>query len=364
MDTRFLGQFLLLGLPGPELDRATQRVIQDLQPGGFILFSRNIEDTRQVRQFTDTLRRLCTDEPLICIDEEGGRVSRLGSLGLATPSPASLAAAGDPGFITMHGRVISSVLRLLGINVNLAPVLDLSLGSDDEDGTLRQRCWGTDAQDVIGHAHVFLAELHKGGVLGCAKHFPTYTGARVDPHDDLPSIRGDLPALTAGACAPYLGLNDQLSAIMTAHVLLPDIPETAGRPASLSPHVINGYLRGQLGFGGLIMTDDLDMGAIRNRGGVPEAAAEAVVAGNDFAMVCHHPEESFAIRERFARLPHGVLEDALVRIEKYRRRLPKPIAFRQDRWDAAMTEAKELMEEVSGRVQVSESSGLSAVEQY
>lgn len=364
MDTRFLGQFLLLGLPGPELDRATQRVIQDLQPGGFILFSRNVADARQVRRFTDTLRKLCTDEPLICIDEEGGRVSRLGALGVNTASPAALASAGDPGVITMHGRITSSILRLLGINLNLAPVLDFSLGSDEVDGTLRQRCWGREPQAVISLAHVFLSEMQKGGVFGCAKHFPTYTGARVDPHDDLPSISGDLAAMTSGCAAPYLALADQLAAVMTAHVLTPDLPETAGRPASLSPHVINGFLRGQLGFDGLVMTDDLDMGAIRNGGGVPEAAAEAMLAGNDLAMVCHHPEESFAIRDRLSKLPHGVLEDALLRIEKFRKRFPKPIAFRQDRWDAAVAEAAELADELSDRLPATETVGFSAVENY
>lgn len=363
MDTRFLGQFLLLGLPGPELDRGTQRVLQDLQPGGFVLFSRNIEDTRQVRQFTDTLRKICTYEPIICIDEEGGRVSRLGNLGLQTPSPSALAAAGDPGFITMHGRVTSSILRLLGINLNLAPVLDFSLGSEEKDGTLRQRCWGEEPQAVIGHAHVLVSEMQKHGVLGCAKHFPTYAGARVDPHDDLPSIKGDLAAMTSACAAPYLALADQLAAVMTAHVLLPDVPETAGQPASLSPAIINGFLRGQLGFDGLVMTDDLDMGAIRNRRGLPEAAAEAILAGNDLAMICHHPEESFAVRDRLAKLPHAVLEDALIRIEKFRKRLPKPIAFRQERWDAAIAEAAELANEVAASP-TGETAGYSAVETY
>ncbi|MFM7180420.1 MAG: glycoside hydrolase family 3 N-terminal domain-containing protein [Verrucomicrobiales bacterium] len=364
MDTRFLGQFLLLGLPGPELDRATQRVVQDLQPGGFILFSRNIEDTRQVREFTDTLRKLCTYEPIVCIDEEGGRVSRLGNLGVSTPSPATLAAAGDPGFITMHARVSSSLLRLLGINLNLAPVLDFSLGSDEADGTLRQRCWGDESQAVIGHAHVLISEIQKNGVLACAKHFPTYTGARVDPHDDLPSIKGDLASMNSACAAPYLALADQLAAVMTAHVLLPDIPETAGQPASLSPAIVNGFLRNQLGFDGLVMTDDLDMGAIRNRRGLPEAAAEAILAGNDLAMICHHPEESFAVRERLGKLPHAVLEDALLRIEKFRKRMPKPIAFRQDRWDAAIKEAAELVEEVAGHSSGDTPSGFSAVETY
>lgn len=363
MDTRFLGQFLLLGLPGPELDRSTQRVLQDLQPGGFILFSRNIEDTRQLRQFTDTLRKICTYEPLICIDEEGGRVSRLGNLGLSTPAPAALAKAGDPGFVTMHARVTSSILRLLGINLNLAPVLDFSLDSDEKDGTLRQRCWGAESQGVIGHAHVLLSEMQKHGMLGCGKHFPTYTGAQVDPHDGLPSVKGDLAAMTSACAAPYLALGDQLAAVMTAHVLLPDVEETAGQPASLSPAIVNGFLRGQLGFDGLVMTDDLDMGAIRNGRGLPQAAAEALLAGNDLAMICHHPEESFAVRERLSKLPHTVLEDALIRIEKFRKRLPKPIAFRQERWDAAMTEAAELANEISCNPS-GDNAEFSAVENY
>ncbi len=363
MDTRFLGQFLILGLPGTELDRATQRVIQDLQPGGFILFSRNVEDTRQLRQFTDTLRRLCTDEPIIAIDEEGGRVSRLGALGITTPSPSVLAASGDPGFVTQHGRIIAQILRLLGINMNLAPVLDVSLGSEELDGTLRQRCWGTDVQTVIGNAHAFISELKKGGIIPCAKHFPTYAGAQSDPHHDLPSVAGDLKALTEGAAAPYLALGGELTAIMTAHIRLPDIPETGGKPASLSPVIVQKFLRDQLGFDGLIITDDLDMGAIRGRQGIPEAAAEALLAGTDMAMICHHPEESFAVRERLSKLPNGILEDSLQRIEKFRKKMPKPIAFRPDRWEAALEEAKELEGELAGHAP-GVSTSFSAVENY
>lgn len=365
MDTRFLGQFLILGLPGLELDRATQRVIQDLQPGGFILFSRNIGDTRQLRTFTDTLRRLCTDEPIVAIDEEGGRVSRLAGLGVNTPSPARLATAGDPGFIGLHGRIVAQVLRSLGINMNLAPVLDLSLGSDDRDGTLRQRCWGEDYQSIITYAGMFLAEMTKGGVMCCAKHFPTYSGSVVDPHEDLPSIPGDLASLLAGPASPYLALAAELPAIMTAHVRLPDVPETGGKPASLSPVLVQQFLRNQMGFDGLVITDDLDMGAIRGRQGVPEAAAEAILAGSDMAMVCHHPEESFAIRERLGKLPHAVLEDALQRIEKFRSGLPKTIAFREDRWSAALAGAKELENELSIHVpETTVPTTTSAVEQY
>ena len=365
MDTRFLGQFLILGLPGTELDRATQRVIQDLQPGGFILFSRNVESTRQLRQFTDTLRRLCTDEPIIAIDEEGGRVSRLEALGVRTPSPGRIAAAGDPGLVAMHARVIANFLRLLGINVNLAPVLDLSLGSDELDGTLRQRCWGTETAQIISNSHIFLSEMKKAGMVGCAKHFPTYTGSAVDPHHALPSIPGDIKSLLAGPVAPFLALSGEVAAIMTAHVRLPEEAQTGGKAASLSPVVVQKFLRDQLGFNGLVITDDLDMGAIREHHGVVDAAADAMLAGSDMVLLCHHPEESFSIRERFAKLPHAVLHDALKRIEKFRSQLPKTIAFREDRWKAALDEADELEKELSSGIpSVNDDTVSSPVENY
>ena len=154
MDSHRIGQLLLTGVPGPELDADTARRFKALQPGGFILFGRNIVSPEQLRKLIDDLRDLSDIEPIITIDQEGGRVSRLRLIGNEPPNAQALREKGDPALITKHGKLTGELLRLFGFNLDLCPVLDISY-DDQADNSLKGRCYGTNAQEVINIIHVW-----------------------------------------------------------------------------------------------------------------------------------------------------------------------------------------------------------------
>jgi beta-N-acetylhexosaminidase len=320
------GRLLLLGIAGTGLSPDEAARIRRLQPAGFILFSRNLETPEQTRQLTDELRGLSDEVPLIAIDEEGGRVARTQVFAPAPASAPALAAhqeAGDKNHtIAQSACATADLLLMLGVNLDFAPVLDL----DHHPGThnaLRGRCWGRNPQRVIDHAGTWNRWLRKRGIAGCGKHFPAGGRATVDPHDDLPSSGATLEQLLAEDVIPYTALMPELDAVMLAHVRFPQID--ADHPASLSKRMIQGFLRGQLGFDDhVVLTDDLDMGAIAKRYGRGDDARLAIAAGNDLAMICHHTETAEVAAKAIAELPLAVRDDACDRIARLRRKLKEP----------------------------------------
>jgi beta-N-acetylhexosaminidase len=283
-----LGQLLLTGVPGPVLDAETAARFRRIQPGGFILFGRNIESPCQLRKLIDDLRGLCEVEPIVTIDQEGGRVSRLKLIGNEPPNANQLRDKNDLELIRRHGRITGGLLRMFGFNLDLCPVLDISF-DDSADNSLRGRCYGNDVGQVIRNAGVFNEALRATGVLSCGKHFPGYSRAPLDAHHELPVIglsRGELDAHELAVFRHFAPLVDSM---MVGHGLYPAL-ESEPLPSSLSRRVITDLLRGELGFQGLVMTDDLDMGAILNHHGLEETIRLAIEAGNDLAMICHRVE--------------------------------------------------------------------------
>jgi len=320
-----IGQLLLVGVPGTELDPDTAALYRRVQPGGYILFGRNIATPRQLRKLIDDLRALSEVEPIITIDQEGGRVSRLRLIGNEPPSAQQLREKGSLSLIREHGTITGRLLRLFGFNLDLCPVLDISF-DDEADNSLRGRCYGKTTQQVIRVAGTFNDALRKEGIASCGKHFPGYSGAIVDAHHDLPRIDRTRNQLDCEELAVFRWFSPLIDSIMVCHAWYPCF-SSARLPASFSPMVVTDLLRGDLGFRGLVMTDDLDMGAIYNDYSIPETIRVAIMAGNDIAMMCHRVDAFDEAYSVLARLPRHELDRALENVDRFKNGMSPPHEF-------------------------------------
>lgn len=281
-----IGQHLCVGITGTELTPATRQLLETVRPGAIILFSRNIDTPAQLRRLTRQLHDELPVRPLIAIDQENQRVNRLRSVVGELPGVADIIRAGTA---RDFGRQVGASLRDHGIDLDFAPVLDLE---SDSDNALRGRCWGKTPAEVTRYAGQFLDGLADTGILPCAKHFPGLGGAQQDSHEVLPTVThwGDADL------QPFIELRDRLPAIMVSHAHYPALDH---RPASLSSAVITKLLRQKLGYAGVVVTDDMEMGAIHN---FETAVGQAVHAGADLVLVCHTPEKILAANAVLAKI--------------------------------------------------------------
>ncbi|MFZ4484419.1 MAG: glycoside hydrolase family 3 N-terminal domain-containing protein [Chthoniobacterales bacterium] len=326
-----VGQLLLVGIPGQELDAETAAVLRRVQPGGFILFGRNIGSPGQLRKLIDDLRDLSRVEPVITIDQEGGRVSRLRLIGEEPPNAQQLRDKGDPELVRRHGELTARLLRLFGFNLDLCPVLDISF-DDEADNSLRGRCYGKTAAQVIELAGVFNDALRAGGILSCGKHFPGYTMAGEDPHHGFPVIARDREEMEAHELAVFRHFASRVDSMMIGHIHYAAL-DAEMRPASLSPAVIDGLLRAAMGFRGLVMTDDLDMGAILNTVSFEDMLGLGLAAGNDLLMICHRVNLLADAGAVLDKQPARLLDQALERVAAFKATMSAPTAFTQDAFD-------------------------------
>lgn len=308
---------VIAGIEGLTLTERERELFARLQPAGYILFTRNIADYEFTRELTDELRRLTTgpDEPIIAIDQEGGRVVRTAEIGVQLPSASALAARGSQELIAHAALYNANGLNTLGVNTNFAPVLDLA---SPHANALPSRCWGADSQTVISNAGVWNRTTVRRGIQTCGKHFPGMGAAESDPHHDLPVLHGTREDFLKEAAIPFTALMPELPSLMVAHLLIPEID--AELPTSLSPALVRDFLRGQLGYEGVVFTDDLCMGAIAKRYEPAESAPMALLAGCDLPLICHdaaaHLEGvAAAIAEK---VPADILQAAAERINRFR----------------------------------------------
>ncbi len=350
-----LGQLLIIGIEGLSLCDWERKQIQTVQPGGFILFSRNIESAEQVRQLTDELRSLCHTPPLIAIDNEGGRVWRTSSLGPTPPSAREFREHGDWAQICDFGKATGAHLEQLGINLNFGPVLDIAY-DESLSNSLPQRCWGKESQQVIDFGGLFTRWMRKHQVLSCGKHFPTCGRASVDPHHDLPVIDVSIPKMLRSDLLPYTALGPELDFIMIAHAHYPQIDED-DLPATFSKNIVTQLLRQQLGYRGLIVTDDLDMGAITKKYQRGEDARMAINAGCDLVMICHQLDTIEQTIESLQTADSFSVEESLKRIAKVKRKkLKKPYPFDPNKWQATLDQLATFRENTPELCQETESS--------
>ena len=294
-----LGELLLVGFGGTQVDGndEVRSLVCDVKVGGLILFerdsrsgdARNITSPEQVRQLTSDLQALALQcagrRLLIAADNEGGAVMRLSTrVGyLPTPPPQALGDAGDPAATALESRRMGATLREAGINWNLAPVVDVAVNPLNPAVVTPGRTFSSDPQQVIMQARAFIQGMHEAGVLTSLKHFPGHGSSRTDSHQGFVDVTET--AELKIELAPYRALIKEglADSVMTAHVFNRGLDPW--NPATLSRFTIKRYLRGKLGYKGLVVSDDLLMGAIRQRYGVEEASILALQASVDMLLI-------------------------------------------------------------------------------
>src|SRR5829696_3183820 len=309
-----IGQFLFIGLPGTELDSESRALVEEVKPGGVIVFGRNVAGAEQLRSLLDGVRELVAVPPLFGIDQEGGLVDRLRRIFTPMPSARTIGQHGDLAASRALGTITGEVLRMLGFNINFAPVM--SIMTEDRDllsNGLYSRSFGRSPGEVLGYTTVYMRGLQGSGLLGCLKHFPGIGAGEVDSHIEMPVVPLTRDDLMSQDLAPYIELfqraDDRVRVVMVSHGGFPNIDIREGmtggllEPASLNYNIVTRLLRQELGYMHLVVTDDLEMGAIARHCEIEEAAVRATLAGEDMVLICASPEK---IRRGY----HGLLEAA------------------------------------------------------
>jgi beta-N-acetylhexosaminidase len=216
-----IGQLFYIGLSGPELDADARALIEEVQPGGIIIFGRNVESAQQLRDLTNGVREMLPN-PLIGVDQEGGLVDRLRKIFTPMPSARTIRQHGDLAAARALGRISGETLRMLGFNMNFAPVM--SIMTDERDllsNGLYSRSFGRSPGEVLGYTTVYLRGLQETGIMGCLKHFPGIGAGEVDSHEEMPMVSLSHDALIAQDLAPYIELfqrkDDRVRCVMVSH---------------------------------------------------------------------------------------------------------------------------------------------------
>lgn len=316
-----VGQLLMLGFGGTRMDRTIASFLDDMQPGGVALFSRNIDSPEQTMVL---IREVRTHDPagvpmFVSVDQEGGNVVRIKKHATILPSAMALGAAGDPELARRIGQSLGRDLRLLGFNMNFAPVLDVA--SNPNNPVIGIRSFGSSPKVVGDLGAAYAQGLQSEGVLAVAKHFPGHGDTDSDSHYHLPLLAHDRARLDEVELYPFArAFAEGLDAIMTAHIALPALTDSGDLPATVSERVLTRLLREELGYDGLVITDGLEMQGIVQRFGSGEAAVRAVLAGADMVMVLWYPEKKREVRDALVaavqsgRIPAWRLDQAVRRV--------------------------------------------------
>ncbi len=323
-----IGSLFVIGYQGIEPSDEFLRFVEEWKIGGVIVFARNISSPEDVSRAIRKIENAAGQRIFAAIDQEGGLVMRLLQGCSLFQSAMGLAATGDLKLVEASYAALGKEMLALGLNWNLAPVLDIN--HPDNPG-IGARSFGDDAKKVAEYGCAAIRGLQSAGVLACAKHFPGKGNARVDSHLTLPIIDSSEEQLFSHELLPFTrAIEDKVAAIMTAHVFFPAFETAQDLPATLSESVLTGLLRNRLGYEGLLITDDLEMGAITEKFGIAEAAARSFVAGADLMLICHQLGQQKEAAERILSLCKADaaaakrLEQSLARINHARSLFSKP----------------------------------------
>lgn len=284
---RRAGQRLILGFAGPAADDGLRALVREIRPAGFCLFRRNVVDPAQVRELNRELASLGDPErpPLRTVDQEGGRVQRVRDP--ATTWPAMRALGSRPERVAAVSAAMAIELRAMGFDLNFAPVADVD--SNPDNPVIGDRSFGPDPAVVAERVVAFALAHQAEGVMACAKHFPGHGDTSVDSHLDLPTVPRSEASLRATELVPFArAVAAGVASVMSSHVVFPALdPEL---PVTLSSRVIPKLLRGELGFDGVVFSDDMEMKAVADRWSVTDQVSLGTKAGIDVFLVCEHPE--------------------------------------------------------------------------
>jgi len=302
-----IGQLLIAGFDGHQIPPELRSLAKEFGLGGVILFARNVGEPEQVAELCFEASRLTPDLPAwVSVDQEGGRVARLKTPFTEWPPMATLGRSGDTQLAERFARALAAELKAVGITLDYAPVLDIH--TNPKNTVIGDRALAENAKDVARLGAAIVRTLQKEGIAACGKHFPGHGDTTADSHHELPLVEHPPDRLREVEWVPFKAAAEAgVAAIMTAHVFVPALDDT--RPATLSRRIVTDLLRGELGFEGVIFSDDLEMKAIAAAYAVPAAAVSAVEAGCDGALICSgdHSTQAAALEA----LIHAVEEDRL-----------------------------------------------------
>jgi beta-N-acetylhexosaminidase len=325
-----VGQLFFLGFQGSAPDSETQALLDGIRPGGFLFFQRNIESINQFFGLTTRLREINGLPLFLALEHEGGRVDRLKQVFSPLPSMTELASLGT-AFVRAGAKIIAAELEAAGLNLNFAPVLDLSTSGS----VMSERTLSSNPLEVTRLGGAFVEELARKNVLSCVKHFPGLGAARSDPHFLLPRIDKTKRQLVQEDVLPFMNLIDEVPMMMISHAHYPGLGDEKPTPASLSSRVIEGFLRKKMGYTGVVITDDLTVGAISSIGLNPETFLRAFEAGNDlllFSQTTPLVEQAFKTIVKAARTSESLrarLNESVSRILALKGRIQyTPVRYR------------------------------------
>jgi beta-N-acetylhexosaminidase len=338
---RDIGQLLIGSLPATTITPELRSLAREFGLGGVIWFSRNIEAPEQIAELSYEVQQLATDLPLwVSVDQEGGRVARLRAPFTEWPPMAAIGRSGDVTLATRFAAALAAELKAVGVTLDYAPVLDIH--TNPKNPVIGDRALSEKADEVARYGAAIIRGLQDNGVAACGKHFPGHGDTAVDSHLDLPIVEHPPDRIRRVEFVPFKeAIAAGVAFMMTAHVLVPSLDEDV--PATLSRRIVHGLLREELGYQGVILSDDLEMKAVARTWEVAESAVLAIGAGCDGVLICSgnvelqaQTLEALVHAVEDGRIPYKRLEDALTRLRRAKERFLASAAATAPRQLAAL----------------------------
>lgn len=321
-----IGARLAVGIPGSDANEEIIAQLRATRAQSLVVFSRNFTSPEQFARLLRRLEENLQRQLLVMVDHEGGRIVRFGQGITRFPDAMTVGAMQPPEAVERQGQVEAEELRALGVHVNLAPCVDVFM--DGADPVIGDRSYGRDPARVSALAAARIRGLQSRRVAACAKHFPGLGAVQRDPHHVLPTISLDWTAMRATHLPPFeAAIKAGVALVMSSHVCYPSLGDPPGLPATFSRRLIHRLLRETMRFSGPILTDDLEMGALRTCGTIAEACIRATEAGHDVLLICSDlaaaREALTALRSAYqsGRLSLAELETSVKRISNMRQKI-------------------------------------------